>query len=263
MLLSGQGVAVADATEWQSASIPDMVSDFDSRLAVARAGTDVTTWDAGRGLAYQFVTASASSPQYAAAGWVGTRRTVQGLDFSSDRMTCTNTVGGIPLAQRLLGGTDQPGTILLVHQMAGIGVGAENDYLSFTKVGLTSSKQCFAFAVRDSVDNIYRNRHRDDALVNKLVDGAIAGGTLDTAKHVMAWAVSGAGQTLEQRLDDVVVASGDWDMGATTVDQVELGAVYGTSDLINAQLVRLIFYSRCLTSTELTAAYAGLSRFYL
>lgn len=250
-------------TEWSPASIPGLISDFDSRVGVTRSGaTNVTSWLAASGLAYQFDTVSASFPQYSSTGWVGTRRTVPSVTMQADVMESTNTVGGIPLAQRLLGGTDQPGTILLVHQMGAGAVNTDQNFIAFTKVGLTSTKQCFAFAARDAIDNIWRNRHRDDALVNKLVDGAISGGALSMAKGVMAWAVSGAGQTLEQRLNDVVVASGDWDLGATNVDRVELGAVYGGSDLLDANLVRILFYSRLLTSAELTASYAGLSRHY-
>lgn len=263
MLLGGQGLALTSGGEWSSLSIPDLVADFDSRAGVTLgSGTDVASWDAARGLGYQFVTTSLSKPQRLASGWVGTRRTVPSLEFNTDAMASTNTVGGIPLAQRLLGGTDQPGTILLVYQLAAGSVAADKDFLSFTNSIAGTSGQCFAFAVRDAADNVWRTRHRDDALTNKVADGAISGGALDTNKHVMAWAISGASQALEQRLDDVVIASGDLDVGATTLDTVTLGQ-FAPSFEFDGRLARVIFYSRRLTSGELTAAYAGLSRIYL
>jgi hypothetical protein len=263
MLLAGQGVGVSAGGEWQPTGIPDLVSYFDSRYGVALSGSNITTWTASRGLAYQFATSSASFPQYAAAGWVGTRRTLPSFELDVDAMTSSNTIGGLTLAQRLLGGTDQPGTILLVYQFAAGSVGADKDFLSFTNASLGTSGQCFAFAARDAADNVWRTRHRDNSLANKVVDGAIAGGALDTNKHVMAWAISaGTGQALEQRLDDVVVASGDLDLGTTDLDRVTLGQ-FGAGFEFGGRIAAVGFWSRRLTSAELTAAFKGSQQIYL
>ncbi len=264
MLLGGQGNALSAGGEWSSAGISGLIADFDSRYGIVLGtGADVATWTSTRGFAYQFSTISASYPQLASGGWVGTRRTVPSLEFNVDAMASTNTIGGLALAQRVLGGTDQPGTILLAYQLSVASVGADKDFLSFVDSTLLSSGQCFAFAVRDSADNVWRTRHRDDTITNKVVDGAISGGALDSNKHIMAWAISsGVGQALEQRLDDTVIASGDLDLGATTLNQVTLGA-FGSGFEYDGRIARVIFYNRRLTSGELTSAYAGLSRIYL
>jgi hypothetical protein len=73
---------------------------------------------------------------------VGTRRTSPSIACTtlSDNFTSTNTVGGIALANRLFGGTDQPGTVIIVHQLLTLGA---DDYviLAFNKVGQNATTE--------------------------------------------------------------------------------------------------------------------------
>lgn len=261
MLLSGQGVSVAGGGEWDPRSIADLVTDMDSRVNVATSGSNVTQWTAARGLAYVFDPA-ATTPQYEASGWVGSRQTLPCITTNglNDRLESTNTVGGIALANRLLGGTDQPGTVLLVYQM--MTLGQTSGLVAFTKTGLTFADRSINFTMIDDTGHHWRCRKRDDSITNKVADSGTV--THDTSKHIMAWASSGT--LIEQRQDNAPITlsgtpAGDWDVGLVTVDRVELAAVYGGSPA-DMRIARVLFYSRQLTSGELDAAYSGLNQIY-
>jgi hypothetical protein len=248
--------------EWRSDSIASLVADFDSRIALSHSGGEVTQWDAHIGLAYSFTPPGVNAPAREATGWTAA---TSGLVFPSirfdstnDQLSCTNTVGGIALANRLIGGTDQPGTIILVGQLV-TWPGTDpvaSSIIAFTKVGLGVGDQRFSFAARVTED-AWRVFKQDDAAASAFQHSVA---TPDTAPHVLA--IRHSGTSVRLRVDATEVINGAHNVGQITVDRVELSATYNTNNGY-MRLVRAIFFSTELSDSDMDAAVAGLTALYL
>lgn len=256
------GALAAAGGEWDPRSIGSSPAcDLDPRFNRTLSGSTVTAWaDSGKGLAYSF-DPDGSTPAYEATGWVGTRRTLPAITTTtlSDNFTCTNTVGGIALANRLFGGTDQPGTVIIVHQLLTLGA---DDYviLAFNKVGLNATtERTIHIAAANLADHQYRMRKRDDAHVNKVPLSTCG---LDTSKHILHLVSDGT--TVELWRDGVsVMTSGpeDWNVGLCTFDRVQL-SFSDTNAPCDQRLGRVLFYPDAFDSQQVADSYAGLNHTY-
>lgn len=244
--------------EWRSDSLASLVADFDSRFGITPSGSNVGQWDAHLGLAYSFAPPGSLKPAREGTGWTaaGSGLVYPSIlfDGSSDLLHSTNTVGGIALANRLIGGTRQPGTIILVSQL--VTFASDVSILSFTKVGLSPPDRRFTFAAR-TTGNLWRTGKEDDAGSEIFRDSAAAP---DTSRHVLVLRHSGTAARL--RVDGTEVINASQNVGLMTVDRVELGSTYG-SNLGNIRVVRVILCSAELSNAETDVAVAGLTDIYL
>lgn len=259
------GAIASTGGEWDPRSITSggntVVCDLDPRFNRTLLGSTVQTWnDSGKGLAYSF-DAAGSTPAYEPTGWVGTRRTSPSITTTtlSDNFTCTNAVGGIVLANRLFGGTDQPGTIVIVHQLLTLGA---DDYVivAFNKVGQNATvERTLHLTAANLSDHEYRMRKRDDARVNKLVYSNCG---LNTSKHILHLVSAGTGVELFRDGSSVVTSPpGDWDVGACTFDRVQL-SFSDTNGPCDQRIARVLFYPFAMSGTQVTNSYNGLNQQY-
>lgn len=244
--------------EWDPRSIPGLVSGFDSRFNITLSGTTITQWAARYGAAHIF-TPAGTDPQIDTTSWVNSKgEVIQSILFDgvNDELICSDIVSGTTLPGKLLGGTDQPGTVIMVYQL--LSTTGSRAIWAFTKVGTGSLSQQVMFIARyGSTDwSIFR---QDDSLANATLSQTGVGQP-NTSKHIASAAI--AATTAHLDIDGVNVASGSFDVDLCTLDRVEIGARAG-SNYANMRLVRLLFYSTQLSTDDLAAAYTGLRSIYL
>lgn len=248
--------------EWVATSIADLVASFDTRFSeITTSGGAVTGWPAHLGFAYNMASSgSGQRPAYEATGWTAptSGRVYPSIlfDGTDDDLLCADVVSGSTIPERMIGGTDLPGTVIMVAEV--LSTTGSVSMCSFTKVGLGAADRRVAMAV-NLTSALYRTHKEDDSNASKTVDSVASTPAPDTAKHCHSWAVD---TNLRMRRDGSQIASGDLDLGVTTLDRFEIGSTYGGTNA-NMRIVRCDLYARSLSDDELIAAYSGLAGIYL
>jgi hypothetical protein len=123
--------------EWNPAAIGSFVVDFDARYGIATSAGTLVTWQANIGAAYSFSLPGlpGTGPLVEDTGWLAPTSGLASrsilLDGVANELLCINTVGGLTLPQRMIGGNDQPGSVILVCQLASFA--ASQQQLSTTR----------------------------------------------------------------------------------------------------------------------------------
>lgn len=155
------------------------------------------------------------------------------FDGTDDRLTMDGLAS-------LFSGTDQPFSMVMVAKKIGnVGNGT---YFSFSR----SSSVTPLHLLRTNTTVSYGSVRRDDA--NTLSN--LTAGTPDTTAHVLAWVFTGTAVTLH--IDGTSTIGAAQDVGAMTVDQVDIGAVHSitASDFANMDVGEVILASTALSDAD-------------